>query len=129
MFSCLPYLKYRCLLWENNYDSPLSQLIRLQNRAVRIIEDVTLQDSLTPHYVNLDLLKFHDIVKLYTCLLVYERVSESKPCNFSITLVSEQHNYSTRSASRQLIQHILVTMSRNVNKTSKESQPKRALTE
>ena len=32
-----PYLIYGCLLWENNYDNPLSQLIRLQNKAVRII--------------------------------------------------------------------------------------------
>ena len=30
-----PYLIYGCLLWGNNYDNPLSQLIRLQNKAVR----------------------------------------------------------------------------------------------
>jgi len=46
------------------YDSPSSQLIRLQNEAVRIMNDVPLQVSITPHYVNLGLLKFRDIVKL-----------------------------------------------------------------
>ena len=37
-----PYLIYGCLLWGNNYDNPLSQLIRLQNKAVRIIEIISL---------------------------------------------------------------------------------------
>ena len=46
-----PYLIYGCLLWGNNYDNPLSQLILLQNKAVRIINDVPLQDHITPHYV------------------------------------------------------------------------------
>ena len=96
-----PYLIYGCLLWGNNYDNPLPQLIRLQNKAVRIINDVPLRDHITPHYVNLGLLKFRDIVKMYTCLFMYEYVCENKPCNFSIPLVLEQHNYSTRSASNQ----------------------------
>ena len=39
------------------------QLIRLQNKAkiiriIIIINDVPLQDHITPHYVNLGLLKF-----------------------------------------------------------------------
>ena len=62
-----PYLIYGCLLWGNNYDNPLSQLILLQNKAVRIIYDVPLQDHITPHYVPLGLLKFRDIVKIYNC--------------------------------------------------------------
>ena len=49
-----PYLIYGSLLGGNNYDNPLSQLIRLQNKAVR--------DHIAPHYVHLGLLKFRDIV-------------------------------------------------------------------
>ena len=90
-----------CLLWGNNYDNLLSQLIRLQNKAVRIINDVPLQDHITPHYVPLGLLKFRDIVKIYNCLFLYDYVSDNKPCNFPLFLVSEQHNYFTRSASAQ----------------------------
>ena len=33
------YLVYGCLLWGNNYYSPLSQLIPLQEKAVRIIRE------------------------------------------------------------------------------------------
>ena len=45
------------LLWGNNYDNPLSQLIRLQNKAVRIVNDVPLRDHITPHYVHLEVIK------------------------------------------------------------------------
>ena len=73
-----PYLIYGYLLWGNTYDSPLSELIRLQNKVVRTMNDVPLRDSVTPHYVNLGLLKFRDIVKLYTCLFMYEHICDNK---------------------------------------------------
>ena len=65
------------------------------------MSDVPLRDHITPHYVHLGLLKFRDIVKTYNCLFLYDYVSDNKPCNFSPFLVSEQHNYFTRSASAQ----------------------------
>ena len=74
-----PYLIYGCLLWGNNYDYPLLQLIHLQNKAVRIMNDVALRDHITSHYVHLGLLKFCDIVKIYNCLFLYDYVSDNKP--------------------------------------------------
>ena len=59
-----PYLTYGCVLWGNNYEAPL--LVGLQNKVVRIINNVPLRDHITPHYVTLGLIKFPDIVKLYT---------------------------------------------------------------
>ena len=53
-----PYLTYGCVLWGNNYEAPLSQLVRLQNKVVRIINNVPLRDHISPHYVNLGLIKF-----------------------------------------------------------------------
>ena len=68
-----PYLIYGSLLRGNNYDNPLSQLIRLQNKAVRIMNDVPLRDHITPRYVHLGLSKFRDIVKfMYNCLFLYD---------------------------------------------------------
>ena len=52
-------------------DSPLSQLIRLQNKAVKITNDTPLGDSNTPYYVNSGLPKCRDNVKLHTCLFLY----------------------------------------------------------
>ena len=70
------------------------------------MNDVPLRDHITPHYVHLGQLKFRDIVKMYNCLFLYDYVSDNKPCNFPLLLVSEQHDYFTRSASAQQL-HIL----------------------
>ena len=83
----------------NNYDKPLSQLIRLRNKAVRIMNDVPLRDHITPKYVHLGLLKFRDIVKIYNCLFLYDHLSDNEPCNFPSSSLSEQYNYFTRSVS------------------------------
>ena len=56
--------------------------------------------SITPHYVNLGLIKFPDVVKLYTCQLIYDHLN-NKSLNHNLSLVSEQQNYATRSASLQ----------------------------
>ena len=65
-----PYLKYSWLLWGNNYDNPLSQLIRLQNKAVRTMNDIPLRDHITPHYVHLGLLNFVILLK-FTIVCFY----------------------------------------------------------
>ena len=51
------YLTYACTLWGNNYNAPLSQIVKLQNKAVRVINNVPLMESITPHYTSLGLLK------------------------------------------------------------------------
>ena len=51
------------------------------------------------HYVNLGLIKFPDIVKLYTYQLFYDHRMNKKSSNLNLSPVSEQHNYATRSAS------------------------------
>ena len=91
-----PYLNYGCILWGNNYEAPVSQLVKLQNQAVRVINNVPLRDHITPHYVNLGLIKLSDIVKLNTCQLIYDHLIDKKPSNFTLALVSEQYNYDTR---------------------------------
>ena len=95
------HLTYGYVLWGNNYEASLSQLVRLQNKVVTIINNVPLRDHITPHYVNLGLIKLPDIVKLYTCQLFYDRLMNKKSSNLNLSLVSGQHNYATRSASLQ----------------------------
>ena len=78
------------------------QIVKLQNKAVRVINDVLndpLMESIIPHYTSLGLLKFPDIVKLNTCMLFYDYFDHEKVANIPVSLVSELHNYSTRSAS------------------------------
>ena len=67
------------MLWGNNYEKPITAAYK----TIRIINDVSFQDHITPHYVNLVLLKFRDVVKVYTCLFLYDHLCDKKPCNFS----------------------------------------------
>ena len=55
------------------------------------------KSHITPRYFNLGLLKFRDIVKMYTCLFFYDHLCDNKPRNFLISLVSEQHNRELKS--------------------------------
>ena len=90
-FLIYPYLTYACTLWGNNYNAQLSQIVKLQNKAVRVINDVPLMEPITPHYLSLHLLKFPDIVKLNTCMLFYDYFHHEKFPNISVSLVSELH--------------------------------------
>ena len=94
-----PYFTYACTLWGNNYNASLSQIVKLQNKVVRVRNDVPLMESITPHYTSLGLLKFPDTVKLNTCMLFYDYFHHEKFLNIPVSLVSELHNYSTRGAS------------------------------
>ena len=78
-------------MWGNNYEAPLSQLVRLQNKVARIINNVPLRDHIIPHYVNLGLIKLPDI----------DHLINKKSSNLNLSLVSEEHNCATRSVSLQ----------------------------
>ena len=71
------------------------------NHVIIVSSYVPLRDHITPHYVNLGLIKLPHIVKLNTCQLIYDHFVDKKPLNFTLASVSEQHNYDTRSASLQ----------------------------
>ena len=56
------------------------QIVKLQTiKYVRIIKNVPLQDHVTPHYANISLLKYLDIVKLHICLFFYDHIHNGKP--------------------------------------------------
>ena len=65
-----PYLTYGCILWLNNYDSPLSSAVKLQNKVVRIINDVPIRDHVLPFTTLILVLKFSYLIKLHTCLFL-----------------------------------------------------------
>jgi len=50
-----------------------------------------------------DILKFPDIVRLYTCLFLYDLLCNAKSSNFITPLLSEQHSYASRIVSSDLL--------------------------
>ena len=101
-----PYLTYGCILWGNNYEAPLSQLVKLQNKAITIINNVPIRDHVNPHYVSLGLIKLPDIIKLSTCQLFYDHIVDKKTSNFAFSFAFEIHDYASRSTS---LQHLNLT--------------------
>ena len=85
-FNIYPYFTYTCTLWGNNYNASLSQIVKFQNKAVPITNDVYLMESITPHYVFLRRLKFPDLVKVNTCRLFHDYFQHEKFPNIPVSL-------------------------------------------
>ena len=66
----------------------MSQIVKLQNKAVRVINNVPLMESITPHYSSLGFLKF-PIVKLNRSMLFYDYFHHDKFPNLPVSLVSQ----------------------------------------
>jgi len=58
-------------LQEQNQCHALS--VKLQNKAVHVVNDVPLMESITPHYISLVLLKFPDIVTMVQSVTICEK--------------------------------------------------------
>ena len=80
-------------------------MAKLQNKAIRIINNVPIRDHVTPHYVGLGLIKLPDIIKLSTCQLFYDHIVDKKSSNFALSFVSEIHDYATRSTYLHHLNH------------------------
>ena len=68
----LPYLNYCVEIWGNTYSTNLKGVTVLQKRAVRIIGKVEYRSHTNNLFIRFKLLKFHDIVKLNTCVIMYK---------------------------------------------------------
>ena len=42
------YLTYGSILWVYNYYSPIYDVVKLQNKEIRVIKDVPVMDNITP---------------------------------------------------------------------------------
>ena len=51
-----------------NYYSPIYDVVKLQNKAITVINDVPIKDNIIPHFVTLRILKFPDIVTVMSLL-------------------------------------------------------------
>ena len=68
----LPYLNYCCEIWANNYYARIRNIIVLQKKAIRIVDQVPYKSHTSEIFKKYRLLKFQDIVKVSTCLVMYK---------------------------------------------------------
>ena len=77
----LPYLSYACEIWGNTYKSQLHTLMLLQKKAIRNIAKASYLDHTHPLFVQYKCLKFLDIVKLKTLIIIYKAKNNMLPIN------------------------------------------------
>ena len=97
-----PFLIYGVLIWGNTYKSNIYPLVILQKKAIRIITFSHFQSHTSPLFKKFNLLKLPDIVYLYTAVFMHQFHKGNLPEKFNnyFTLVSNQHSYNTRLASK-----------------------------
>ena len=99
-------LNYGSQIFGQFQNKHVNRLIRLQDRAIRIINFAQNYESKNPLYIKTKVVKFTDNVKLLNFLYVYDSINGNLPSslNYNFKPVHSIHSYNTRgSAQNQLI--------------------------
>ena len=98
------HLHYASIIWKNNSTETNNKLLRLQNKALRIIHFKGPREPADPLYHADEILKFEDQVKFQFCLLAYLQQQKRLPMAFDnfLTPVNSLHNHNTQGAKHKL---------------------------
>ena len=98
----LPYITYSCEIWGGTYETSLANVIRLQKKAIRMIDNVPFREHTAPLFKKYKTLKFQDIVSLKTLCLIYAAQRELLPEEIQtlFTNTDSIHKYNTRASSK-----------------------------
>ena len=80
----LPHLMYCTEIWGNTYEHRIRDLVLLQKRAVRIIDNVGYRDHTSIILKKYKLLKLVDIVYYQTYVLMYKANQGNLPVKIQI---------------------------------------------
>lgn len=75
----MPYMTYCAEIWGNTYKTNLDPIIKLQKRAIRIINGVGYRDSTNQLFIRSRTLKFLDIVYSKTLEIMFRVVNKTIP--------------------------------------------------
>ena len=75
----LPHLTYCCSIWGNTYKSRLSELIKLQKKALRIVYNKPLYAPTNSLFQKARCLKLEDLIKLNTNVIMYKAFNNLLP--------------------------------------------------
>ena len=97
-----PYLVYGLPIWGNTFETYLSKLQTLQNKAIRIITNSNLRTPITPKYRNLKILKITELYTFEIAKLMHQHSKNSLPSCFStfFTPLSDIHEKQTKSKTK-----------------------------
>ena len=94
----LPHLTYCCSIWGNTYKSRLSEVIKLQKKALRIVYNKPFYAPTNSLFQKARCLKLEDLIKLNTNVIMYKAFNNLLPQNLQCIFsnVKNVHDYSTR---------------------------------
>ena len=76
------HMVYGCQIWGQNRSSHVEKISKFQNRAMRIINFEEFQANAHSLYINNDILKLQDSVRLQNCLFAHDYLNNSLPACF-----------------------------------------------
>ena len=97
-----PFLQYGILVWGLTYDTYINPVFLLQKRVVRAVSFVNFTSHSTLIFLNLKILKLHDLFQLKLLTFVYDCINKIAPSYFHsfFALVETVHQYGTRQAKK-----------------------------
>ena len=99
------FLQYGILVWGLTYETYINPVFLIQKRIIRAMSFEHFTSHSAPIFLNVKILKLHDLFQLKLLSFVYESVNEISPVcfhNFSKS-VESVHQYSTRQAGKDNI--------------------------
>ena len=91
-------LTYAAQVWGQIQNKHVNRVVKLQDRAIRIINFANYCQSRNPLYFGSNILKFSDNIKLQIFLYVYDSIKGNLPSalNYNFNFVNELHDHYTR---------------------------------
>ena len=95
------HLNYACTVWGQNINT-INRLFILQKKALRIINFKDRNAHSTPLFVDLNIIKLPDKIKIENCLFINKYVHQKLPSIFNswFNFSSNCHNYETSFSSK-----------------------------
>ena len=92
-------LIYGCQIWGQKLNLFNQKVVKLQNRALRIITFSDFRADSNPLYADLNILKIADHITLQNCLFVHDALNKVSPICFHdyFSLTKTIHSLSTKS--------------------------------
>ena len=103
IFSSL--MTYGSQIWGQFQNKYVNRILKLQDKAVRIINFGSSFDSRNPLYCKSKILKLSDNIKLLNFIFVYDSIKNNLPSIFNnnFTRVNKYHNHNTRYATKNTV--------------------------
>lgn len=105
----VPYLTYCVEVWGNTYRSTTHPLVTVQKRAIRIIHKVGFRDHTHELFLQSKLLKFDDLVKYNTAILLYKAYYKKLPENLQKLFTTRERVHNLRGSAQFVLPKVRTT--------------------